>query len=121
MYSPKPAPSQQRASNNHLLNLLRLQSDRLPIHEDTLALVWLWRSPLANLRRKLRHILFVGALEQENGWLGRANFDALRDRQFDGVRESDLQVHKMLAFVFQCWYRNGGGLDGGPVTDTNHF
>lgn len=101
-----------------LPDLLGLQSDRLSVNEDTLALIRLRSSPFPNLCRKLRHRVFIDALQQDTCGLWSARLDAFGDAQLDGVRETDFQVNKLLAWI--CRLDSGcGGFDAGPVTDTN--
>ena len=121
MYSPKPAPTLQQTNNNHLFDLLRLQLDRFPVHEDTLALVRLWWPPRANLSRKLRHGLLVGPFEENNGGLGCVGLDSLRNSQLDRMRETNFQVNELLARVFNLRYRDCLGFDRGPETNTNQL
>ena len=101
-----------------LPNLLGLQFDRLPVQENTLALVRLWSPPFPDLRRKLRHHGFVDTLQQNTCWLRSARLDTLGDAKLDGVRETDFQRNELLTGIFRldggcCWF------DASSVTDTN--
>lgn len=102
-----------------LFNLLRLQLDSLAVDEDTLALIWLWPSPFADLSGELRHLALVDTLEENAGGLGCAGLDTLGDTELNRVGEADLQGDELLAGIGRG---HGGslGLDGGPVTNTNH-
>lgn len=105
-------------SAHRLFDLLRLELDSLPVDKDTLALVRLRPSPLANLCRKLRHLALVDTLQENTGGLGRAGLDTLGNTQFNWVGEADLQRNELLSGVS----RGNGcrlGLDGSPITDTD--
>lgn len=112
---PNCVPSKSTRS----FNLLGLELDSLAVDEDTLALVRLRPSPFPDLGRKLRHLPLVDALQQNAGRLGSAGLDALGDTKLDWVGEADLQRHELLARVRWLDGRRGG-LDGGPVSDTDH-
>lgn len=102
-----------------LFNLLRLQLDSLTVDEDTFALVWLRPSPFADLGGELRHLALVDTLEENAGGLGCAGLDTLGDTELNRVGEADLQGDELLAGIGGS---HGGslGLDGGPVTNTDH-
>lgn len=106
-------------SAHHLFNLLRLELDSLAVDEDTLALVRLRPSPFADLGGELRHLALVDALQENAGGLGCAGLDSLGNTELDGVREADLQGDELLAGIGGS-HGGGLGLDGSPVTDTNH-
>lgn len=106
-------------SAHHLFNLFRLELDSLAIDENTLALVRLGASPFTDLGSELRHLALVDALEENAGRLGCAGLDTLGNAQLNGVGEADLQGDELLAGIRGS---DGGGLglDGSPVTDTDH-
>lgn len=102
----------------HLLDLLRLQLDRLIIHKDTLALVRLRHAPLPNLRREAIHNLLLNPLEQYPRRLRRARLDLPRYPELDRVRVAYFQRDELLAGVFGL-FRAGAGFDGGTVADAD--
>lgn len=78
-------------SAQSLFDLLCLELDSLSVDEDTLALVRLWPSPLPNLRRELGHLALINTLQENASGLRCAGLDALRDTEFNGMGEADLQ------------------------------
>ena len=82
-----------------LRDLLRLQLDRLPVHEDALPLVRLGLAPLPDARRERRHRRLVRALDQQPRRLRARHPDAARDALLDRVRVADLERDELLARV----------------------
>lgn len=102
-----------------LFNLLGLKLDSLTIDEDTLALVRLWPSPFTDLGSELRHLTLVDALQENAGRLGCAGLDTLGNAKLNWVGEADLKGDELLAGIGGS-HSGGLGLDGSPVTDTDH-
>ena len=86
---------------NVSLNLLRLQLDSLPIHEDALSLVRLRYPPLPDLCRVLVHHLFHWSFQQYTRRLRCACFHAKRDAKLDRMRVADLQRNELLSWVLR--------------------
>ena len=73
------------------LDLLRLQLDSLPIHEDALSFVRFWYPPLPDLRRELIHHFFFHPFQQYARRLRCACFHAEWNTEFDRMGIADLQ------------------------------
>ena len=104
--------------SSHLLNLLRLQPNRLIIHKDPLPLIRFRLPPPPHLRRKLLHRLPVNSLKQNPRRLGHTGLHTQRNAQLHRVRVAEFQVNELLAGVGGRDGR-GGGFDGGAVADAD--
>ena len=73
-----------------LLDLLRLELDSLPIHENALSLVRLRYPPLPDLRRELIHHLFHRPFQKYSRRLRCARFHAEGNAERDWMLVADL-------------------------------
>lgn len=91
-------------STFHSFDLLRLQLDRLLIHEYPLALVRLGLPPLPDACRERVHRLLVDPFQQDPRRQRRASFHSNRYSQLNRMRVSHSQRHKVLAWIlwFHC-------------------
>ena len=101
-----------------LLDLLRLQLNRLPIHKYSLALVRFRSPPYPDLSGKLVHNLLVWSLQQDPRRLWCASCHSHGYSQLDRMRVAHFQRNEFLAWIFRL-FGDSGRFDSGSEADSH--